>query len=283
MNIPAGIEPEYIKNRFWRAYMLGMRTAREIDKSTSVYTTVPTTESFLKIYKDRIQTSLQNKSSKEEYAKLPKLKWLLSDSDFEDTWNKDKEWEDAVLHILWDNGITSPADAKCRFEFARFEYTKKDCPKCVAFDDHYELTSSHQWKCKKCGHKFTITSGTYIDNTKLELFYWWRFAYLIGEMKITNSQVIAKDLDVTQATSWFMIETLRNARKQTSDKNFVNGQEVLVFNHLWEVIELLVRKTSIKKKKNTVKIKKEIVPVTPTEKIKKAKVHYFLNQTTIEK
>lgn len=282
LDIPAGTTEQYIKNRFWRAYMLGMKTAREIDKPAFTSTTHPPVESFIKTYKERIHhATIRNKEDKVGYSKLPKLKWLFSDGDFKEMWSSDNEENDWLLMSLWDNGITSPEDAKCRIELQRFEYTTKDCPKCGNMDNHYITTRG--WKCKKCAHKFTITSGTYLDNTKLELYYWWRFAYLIGDMKITNSNVIAKDLGITQSSSWFMIETLRNARKQMSDKNFVNGQKVLAFNSLWDVIEVLMKLTKNKKKKNIQKIKRELAPFTPMNETKKNKVLEFLNQKHIDK
>lgn len=144
--------------------------------------------------------------------------WLLSISEFNlITNNYELDW---VLNKLNDNGITSPEDALMRISSARFTYPRgTDCPFCGTVDSHYQL-NSECYKCRnrKCYKKFSITSGTYLNDTKLEYSQWWRFAYLIGDMKITNSAVIAKDLGVTQKTSWWMINTLRTARKETSKK-----------------------------------------------------------------
>lgn len=164
--------------------------------------------------------------------------WLITNAELRQITN-DYEW-DWVLGKFLDNGIISPEGAYHKIYCQRFEYTNVDCPFCQTIDSHYEL-NSELWKCKNCHKKFTITSGTYIDNSKLEYYHWWRFCYLIGNLKVVNSNVIAKDLDVTQLTAWRMIDTLRKARKEQSDKKFVNGQEVLVFEHIYEPLEILLK------------------------------------------
>ncbi len=175
-----------------------------------------------------------------------KLKWLISNEDF-DTITNGGEY-DWVMEVFNENGMTSEDDSFWKFYYTRFEYCWPDCPKCgTSSKDHYVL-GKESWQCRnsKCRHKFTISSGTYLDNTRIEWHRWFRFAYLIGEMGVTNSCVIARDLQVTQKTAWWMINTLRTARKETSETKFVNGQEVLVFGNHWLVIEtLLQRKKSI--------------------------------------
>lgn len=174
-------------------------------------------------------------------SKLPKRDWLLSDDDFKRACCKDECTIDWMLNLMWNNGITSPEDSENKFELNRFKYGYPDCPYCGTIDSHYFL-HSNQWKCKKCYGKFSITCGTYIDNTKLKFYHWWRFCYLIGSLKITNSSVIAKDLCITQLSAWRMIDTLRTARKENTKTKFVNGQEILVFNDCYEVLDLLVKR-----------------------------------------
>jgi len=165
--------------------------------------------------------------------------WLISNADLRLISN-DYEF-DWTIDKLFSNGIISPEDAYWKMYCMRFEYADNlDCPFCKAIDKHYAL-NNELWKCKNCAKNFTITSRTYIDNTKLEYYHWVRFGYLIGELKITNSCVIAKDLDITQKTAWNMIETLRIARKETSNKKFVNGNEVLTFKHIYEPLKLLMK------------------------------------------
>lgn len=165
--------------------------------------------------------------------------WLLEDSDLKLITN-DYEFNWAWTKLV-DNGVTSPSDARSFIEIMRFEYGYPDCPKCGCIDNHYKI-SFEAWKCKNCGLNFSITAQTYIDNTKLEYYMWFRFSYLIGGIGLTNSNAIARDLKVTQKTAWGMIETLRTARKETSQEKFKTGSEVLMFNHLYEPLELLLKR-----------------------------------------
>lgn len=204
------------------------------------------------------------------------IRWLLYDEDFKELTNTDKysEW---ALFIMWNNGITSPEDSQAKIELARFQHSNPDCPFCGAIQEHYVL-GSDQYKCKKCLVKFSMTSRTFIHDTKLEYHIWWRFAYLVGDMKITNSQVIAKDLGVTQKTSWGMIKTLRTARKRTSDHKFANGQEVLVFNHLHEVLEVLLKQDITLKEKE----EPELGEVLSKTELLKQIYEFILSQKAIQ-
>jgi len=71
---------------------------------------------------------------------------------------------------------------------------------------------------------------------------------LVGDMKIYNSMTIAHNLEVSQKTAWWMLNKLREARKKTSDHKFVNGQEVLVFKHRYEILDVLLSRTNTIKK-----------------------------------
>lgn len=167
------------------------------------------------------------------------LDWLFDDSDYNlITNNNEYDW---VFMKLRDNGITSPSDSLDTFKYIRFEYSYEDCPKCGLVDKHYKL-SFDCWKCKGCENKFTITSCTYLNNTKLEYYQWFRFCYLLGNLKITNSCNIAQDIKVTQKTAWWMLDTVRTARKENTEQKFKNGAEVLTFNHFYDIVELLLKR-----------------------------------------
>lgn len=164
------------------------------------------------------------------------MRWLISEEDLGLLTNNYEY--DVFLEMLLDNGIISANYAKIKMQFIRFP-DDPQCDKCGIGSTAYEL-SSNQFQCKNCRHRFSITSRTYIDNTKLELHYWWRFAFLIGELKLKSSRAIAADLELTQKTTWLMINTLRFARKQLTDKKFVNGQELDTYKDQYEVLSLLL-------------------------------------------
>lgn len=175
------------------------------------------------------------------------MPWLISDADLRFiTNNYEYDW---VMMKFLENGMICPEDAFWKIYFNRFEYYDKDCAHCEIKDDHTQL--GHDcWKCKNCKKVFTTTSGTYLANTNLEYHHWWRFCYLIGKMKITNSNTVAKDLGVTQKTAWNMLNTLRIARKETTKTPFVNGAAVFDFENMYEVLEVLL----MKKKQKPLKV-----------------------------
>ncbi len=169
------------------------------------------------------------------------LKWLISNEDLDTI--TDGYMYDWVLEKFNENGLTSEDDSFWKIHFCRFQYTYPDCPHCGTISKHYVL-NRELWGCNnpKCRQKFSITSCTYIDNTKTEFYKWFRFAWLVGQINLTNSAAIARDLNVTQKTAWGMLDTLRTARKETSETKFVNGSEVLAFTNYWDILELLLKK-----------------------------------------
>lgn len=55
---------------------------------------------------------------------------------------------------------------------AEFRWLSSDqqvCPRCGALDRHTRIASRRQWRCRHqgCGHTFSVTSGTRLDNCKL--------------------------------------------------------------------------------------------------------------------
>lgn len=161
--------------------------------------------------------------------------WLISTAELREVTN-DYKW-DWVRAKFNDNGIISPEDALFKIHGVRFKYFNEDCPFCKSIDKHYE-SNSELWKCKRCSKKFTITSRTYLDGSKLAYYHWYRFAYLVAELEITNSSFIAKDLDISQKTAWGMLDLLRRTRKETT--KFTNGSSVFNFENLYEILELLL-------------------------------------------
>ena len=43
------------------------------------------------------------------------------------------------------------------------------CPDCGVADQHWFLPSRQQWRCRACGHTFSVTSGTIFAYHKLPL------------------------------------------------------------------------------------------------------------------
>ena len=168
--------------------------------------------------------------------------WLLSNEDFDAACGENCDW---MFDVLWDNGIISEEFAVFHFMSAgtNSDFDVIDCPFCGANDNKHYPLGKNRWKCKKCLRKFSLTSGRYIDNTKMPITYWWRFCWLVSKSKKINSCAIARDLEITQKSAWLMIDTLKAALKNTGVE-MKNGS--MEFKDYWEVIKLLMQVKKIR-------------------------------------
>jgi transposase-like protein len=68
------------------------------------------------------------------------------------------------------------------------------------------------FKCKNSGKYFNAKVGTIFEDTKIPLVKWYMALYLFSSHKKgISSHQLAKDIDVTQKTAWFMLHRLRFA------------------------------------------------------------------------
>lgn len=90
----------------------------------------------------------------------------------------------------------------------------------------------NKYKCKNTGKYFNVCTSTLFDNTKIELPTWFLAIYLItGHKKGISSLQLAKDLNVTQKTAWFMNHRIRNCfglDKIGSDDDKMGGEGVVI-------------------------------------------------------
>jgi len=72
------------------------------------------------------------------------------------------------------------------------------------------VCSRNRYRCAKTGKDFNVRTGTMFDNTKIELRTWFVAIYLItSHRKGISSMQLAKDLNVTQTTAWFVLQRIR--------------------------------------------------------------------------
>lgn len=92
------------------------------------------------------------------------------------------------------------------------------CPHC-GWEDPYRFKCGKRFQCKNCNEGFTAKVGTIFESSKLPLKKWFMAIYLISSHKkgISSCQ-LARDLDVTQKTAWFMLHRIRESMQQNEDK-----------------------------------------------------------------
>lgn len=72
--------------------------------------------------------------------------------------------------------------------------------------------SKNRYKCKNSGKYFNVKTGTIFEDTKIPLIKWFMALYIFSSHKKgISSHQLAKDIDVTQKTAWFILHRLRYA------------------------------------------------------------------------
>ncbi len=90
------------------------------------------------------------------------------------------------------------------------------CPYCDA-DRVSKFKDGKHYKCAVCRRKFTVKVGTIFEDSPLPLFKWFLVMYLLTAHKKGISSVqLAKDIEVTQKTAWFMLGRIRWAVRAKS-------------------------------------------------------------------
>lgn len=88
---------------------------------------------------------------------------------------------------------------------------------------HFSDKRTH--KCYDCRQRFSIKVGTIFEDTKLPLRKWFAAVWLITSHKkgIASTQ-LAKDLQITQKTAWFVLHRLRYAARTKSFNRPLKGE-----------------------------------------------------------
>lgn len=93
-----------------------------------------------------------------------------------------------------------------------------ECPTCGRKDVSY-LANQRKWQCKSAHAKrqFTAKVGTIFEDSPLGLETWLPAVWLIATAKNgISSCELARSLDVTQKTAWFMLHRIRKAMQNGS-------------------------------------------------------------------
>jgi len=108
------------------------------------------------------------------------------------------------------------------------------CPHCKG-TKIYITNRGYTCANKQCEKKFSVISGTIYENTKIPLRTWFAAMYLItAHKKGISSHQLARDLNVTQRTAWFVLHRIREMLHEKApqalrgnieaDETFVGGK-----------------------------------------------------------
>ena len=87
------------------------------------------------------------------------------------------------------------------------------CPHCESKNVGF-LKTRKIWKCRGCRKQFSVKTGTIFEESPLALDKWLMAIWLVVNCKNgISSYEIARDLQVTQKSAWFMLHRIRLALK----------------------------------------------------------------------
>jgi transposase-like protein len=88
---------------------------------------------------------------------------------------------------------------------------KVECPykDCKPEGKVYEFKDGKRFQCSYCDRIFSYKTGTLFENTKIPLKKWFLAMYIhTSHKKGISSLQLAKDINVTQKTAWFMLQRI---------------------------------------------------------------------------
>ncbi|MDB5063558.1 MAG: hypothetical protein JWP67_3401 [Mucilaginibacter sp.] len=100
------------------------------------------------------------------------------------------------------------------------------CPHCGNVGA-YVTNRGYKCKAKECGKKFTVTTGTIFENTKISLRTWFAAMYLCtAHKKGISSLQLSRDLNITQKTAWFVLHRIREMLNANQTEKLTGTVEV---------------------------------------------------------
>jgi transposase-like protein len=100
------------------------------------------------------------------------------------------------------------------------------CPHCGNIGA-YVTNRGFKCKAKECHKKFSVTTGTILENTKISLRYWFATIYLAtAHKKGISSLQLSRDLNITQKTAWFLLHRVREMFKEVAPEMLEGTVEI---------------------------------------------------------
>lgn len=113
-----------------------------------------------------------------------------------------------------------PDEHSCRMDMKeKREQEGVICKKC-SNGEHYWLSSLYQWKCKGCGFRTTLRSGTVMHDSKLPLRTWYMCMALMSmAKKPMSAHEMRRQLSMKRYEPvWLMMRKIRRAMGQRDER-----------------------------------------------------------------
>jgi len=100
-----------------------------------------------------------------------------------------------------------------------------ECPACGVVAEHWFLPSRRQWRCRDCGHTFSVTSGTIFAHHKLPLQVYLGAAVIYtNAVKGLSALQMSRDLNVQYKTAFVLMHKLRQSLMDRRDETPLAGE-----------------------------------------------------------
>ena len=114
------------------------------------------------------------------------------------------------LRSVYQNGEDKAYETFCRMRWAETE-GKPVCPRCGGLDA-YTISTRRKFKCKACGHQFSVTSGTIFAGRKMAFVdLLAAIVILANAVKGVSMLQLSRDLDCQYKTAFVLAHKLREA------------------------------------------------------------------------
>lgn len=148
---------------------------------------------------------------------------LLELNDF---FKEEKTCYEFLAHQIWEEG--KPVCPHCH-------YTKVYTTKSRSEKPSKKDIPEYRCASKYCGKKFSVTTGTIFESSKLPLRTWFAAIFLItNHKKGISSLQLASDLAITQKSAWFVLHRIREMYRESApemltdvvqvDETFIGGK-----------------------------------------------------------
>lgn len=102
-------------------------------------------------------------------------------------------------------------EKKCRAYLAKLRWSDQPtCPFCGC-PRVWLFSNGTQYKCAACRKLFTVKIGTLFEGSKIPLYKWFKAIHqVVTNPEGTTSLGLSKELEVTQKSAWFLLNSIRN-------------------------------------------------------------------------
>jgi transposase-like protein len=101
-------------------------------------------------------------------------------------------------------------------ELVRWD-NKPVCPYCKS-TNCTPVSKEQRYHCNKCNTSFSVTVGTIFHKTKCDLQKWFlAISLVLNAKKGLSARQLARDIEVTKDTAWFMLMRIRESFNEYGD------------------------------------------------------------------